>query len=59
MLLVAWERGCCLSWGAEGQVGMIICGMEQCKQDDEGKALLALLWAQKNTGQTVPLLPEK
>lgn len=56
MLLVAWERGCCLSWGAEGWVGIIICGMEQC---DEGKALIALLWAEKNTGQTVPVLPEK
>lgn len=52
-------EGMLLVWEAEGRMGKIICSVGQCYQDEEGEALLALLWAEKDTRQTVPLLPEE
>lgn len=43
----------------EGRVGKVSCSMGQCQQDDKGEALLALMWAEKDSHRTVPLPPEE
>lgn len=46
-------------WEAEEWAVRSSAAWGGAKQDDKGEALLALLWAEKDTCQKIPLLPDK